>query len=87
MVENNNFYIEKIECIVFIGYSDVFEDLLTINKKLNIPTKIISSTDQSKDLRLDHIVFDTLDSNFYEYLTNDIGSNTKDEFKDYLNLE
>ena len=49
MVENNNFYIEKIECIVFIGYSDVFEDLLTINTKLNIHTKIISSTDQSTD--------------------------------------
>ena len=70
MVENNNFYIEKIECIVFIGYSDVFEDLLTINKKLNIPTKIISSTDQSTDLRLDHIVFDTVDSNFYDYIQN-----------------
>ena len=70
MVENNNFYIEKIECIVFIGYSDIFEDLLTINKKLNIPTKIISSTDQSTDLRLDHIVFDTVDSNFYDYIQN-----------------
>ena len=50
----------------FFGYSDIFEDLLTINKKLNIPTKIISSTAQSTDLRLDHIVVDTIDSNFYD---------------------
>jgi len=70
MVENDTFYIEKIESIVFIGYSDVFEELITINKKLNISTKIITSTNQSKDLRIDNIVFDTVDSNFYDYIKN-----------------
>ena len=61
---------DKLECIVFIGYSDVFENILTINKKLKIPTNIISSTDQSKYLKLDDIVFDTIDSNFYDYIQN-----------------
>ena len=68
MIKNNLFFIESIEKIVFIGFSDVLNDLIQINKSFNIPTDIISSTDQSKNLKLEHVVFDKIDAEFFNHL-------------------
>ena len=68
MIKNNLFFIESIEKIVFIGFSDVLNDLIQINKSFNIPTDIISSTDQSKNLKLEHVVFDKIDVEFFNHL-------------------
>lgn len=68
MIKNNLFYIENLKKIVFIGFSDVFNDLIKINKSFNIPTDIISSTDQSKSLKLEHVVFDKIDVEFFNHL-------------------
>lgn len=68
MVKNNLFHIESLEKIVFIGFSDVFNELIQINESLNIPTDIITSTDQSKNLKLEHVVFDKIDVEFFNHL-------------------
>lgn len=68
MIKNNSFHIESLEKIVFIGFLDVFNDLIQINESLNIPTDIISSTDQSKNLNFEHLVFDKIDEEFFNHL-------------------
>ena len=68
MVENNLFFINKIEKIVFIGFSGLFDDLIQINESFNIPTDIISSEDQSKNLKLEHVVFNKIDLQFFRYI-------------------
>jgi methionyl-tRNA formyltransferase len=67
MFENNLFYIDKIELIVFIGFSENFKELIEINKNLNIPTEIITSTDQSSGIKFNYKTFDKIDSDFYKY--------------------
>ena len=74
MVKNNLFHIESLEKIVFIGFSDVFNELIKINESLNIPTDIITSTDQSKNLKLEgklkanKIVYKILDNEIKKYI-------------------
>jgi len=68
MVSNNLFYIEKLEKIVFIGYSSVLDKLIEINNLLKISTDLITSSDQSKHLKIKYKVFDKIDENFYKYV-------------------
>ena len=51
MVDKNKFYLEKINSIVFLGYSSLFDEFIKFNSKLNINSKIITSPDQSKFIK------------------------------------
>tara|TARA_A100001015_G_scaffold320199_1_gene445734 strand:+ start:6813 stop:7820 length:1008 start_codon:yes stop_codon:yes gene_type:complete len=64
----NKFYIDNLTDIVFIGFSEVFENLIKINNELEINTSIISSTNQSKAIDFEHKVFDKIDKQFYNYV-------------------
>jgi hypothetical protein len=66
MIKNNNFFIDNLTTVVFLGQSNVFSKLIEINKSLNLNTLIITSSDQSKiiDKKINYKVFDKLDSKF-----------------------
>jgi len=66
MIRNNNFFIENLKKIVFIGHSDVLSKLVKINKYLKLQTFIITSSDQSKsiDKKISHKIFDKIDNKF-----------------------
>ena len=68
MVDKNKFYLEKINSIVFFGYSSLFDEFIKFNSKLNINSKIITSTDQSKFIKNEFIVFDLLGEEFIKYV-------------------
>lgn len=68
MIENNRFYVNSLEKIVFIGFSEVYEKLIQINASLNLATEIISSSDQSKGIHTKHVIFDKVDEKFYLYI-------------------
>ena len=68
MVDKNKFYLEKINNIVFLGYSSLFDEFIKFNLKLNINSKIITSTDQSKLIKNEFIVFDSLGEEFIKYV-------------------
>ena len=76
MVDKNKFYLEKINNIVFLGYSSLFDEFIKFNLELNINSKIITSTDQSKFIKNEFIVFDSLGEEFIKYV--------KDNFKKYF---
>ena len=42
MIKNNNFFIENLKTVVFIGHSDVLSELVKINKSLKLQTFIIT---------------------------------------------
>ncbi len=69
MVLKNRFYIKELRQIVFIGFSPVFSDLLETNRKNNIQSQILSSTDQSKRIFLAHKIFDKIDKNLYDFIS------------------
>ena len=48
MIKNNNFYIENLNSVVFLGQSDVFSKLIEVNNSLKLNTLIITSSHQSK---------------------------------------
>ena len=75
MIKSNKFYIQKLEAIVFIGFSEVISNLIEINQKLRLKTDIISSSDQSKKLKVKHIVFDKTDKMFINYIKNNFNIN------------
>ena len=58
MIKNNYFYNEKIESIVFIGFSKLFSKLIAVNNKLGIKSEILTSTDQSIDIDLEYKIFE-----------------------------
>jgi len=66
MIRNNNFFIENLKTVVFIGHSDVLSELVKINKSLKLQTFIITSSDQSKsiDKKISHKIFDKIDNKF-----------------------
>ena len=43
MIQNNKFFLKKINTVVFLGYEKIHEELAKINKKLKIKSVIISS--------------------------------------------
>ena len=70
MINNNNFYIENLNSVVFIGYSDVFSELIKINDLLKIKSLIVTCSDQSKliNKKIDYKIFDNLDNKFKEHI-------------------
>ena len=75
MINNNNFFIENLDTVVFLGQSDVFLKLIEVNNSLKLNTFIITSSHQSKliDKKIDYKTFDKLDDKFKNY----INKNTK----------
>ena len=70
MMKENNFYLESLSSVVFLGQSDFFFELIKINNKLNLETIIITSSHQSKliDKKIDFKVFDNLDEKFKDFI-------------------
>ena len=77
MKNSNNFYIDNLTDIVFIGFSEVFKELTKINMELEIKTTIITSTNQSEQIDSTHKVFDKIDNQFFDYVNKNFNiSNT-----------
>ena len=70
MIKKNKFYIENLRSVVFLGQSDVFSQLIKINKKLNLETIIITGSQQSKliDEKINFKVFNNLDEKFKKFI-------------------
>ena len=70
MIKNNNFTVENIKHVVFLGYHEKFADLMELNKKYGIKTEIVTSSDQAKLIpkKLDFKVFDNINDEFKKYL-------------------
>ena len=74
MINNNNFFIENLNSVVFLGQSDVFSELIKVNNSLNLDTLIVTSSHQSKliDKKIDYKIFDTLDDKFKKFINKNI---------------
>ena len=74
MIKNNNFYIENLNSVVFLGQSDVFYKLIEVNKLLKLNTFLITSSHQSKliDKKIDYKIFDKLDNKFKDFINTNI---------------
>ena len=70
MIKNNNFYIENLNSVVFLGQSDIFSKLIEINNSLKLNTLIITSSHQSKLIgkKIDYKIFDKLDNKFKDFI-------------------
>lgn len=70
MIENNKFYLNDLKNIVFFGYSEKFEELLDINKKLKLNSFIITDPNQSKLIKkkIDFKKFKKFDDKLKSYL-------------------
>jgi len=70
MIKNNNFFIENLKTVVFLGQSDVFSELIKINNSLKLETLIITSSHQSKliDKKIDFKIFDNIDEKFKDFI-------------------
>ena len=62
---------KNIKNIVILGYTPLIEDVLKINKNLNLNTYLITSPDQKKKIKskIQHKVFKNLDSKFRNYVS------------------
>ncbi len=74
MINNNCFFIENLNSVVFLGQSDVFFELIKVNNSLNLDTLIVTSSHQSKliDKKIDYKIFDTLDDKFKKFINKSI---------------
>ena len=74
MIKNNNFYIENLNSVVFLGQNDVFSKLIEVNNSLKLNTLIITSSHQSKliDKKIDYKIFDKLDDKFKDFINKNI---------------
>lgn len=72
----NNFNIDKIEAIVFMGFSPYIEKLFSICNKQGIKPFLISSPDQSKNLNsaIEFKSFSNLNENFSEFIKNNFNA-------------
>ena len=73
MINENTFFINKIQNIIFLGYSDKLENLFKINNEFKIKSFIVTSPDQNKKLKnkkfaKDIKIFQTLDIKFRNYI-------------------
>ncbi len=70
MIKNNNFYIENLKSVIFLGQSNSFLELIKFNKSLNLKTSVITSTNQSKliDKKIKFKIFDKLDNKFKSFI-------------------
>ena len=77
MIKNNFFCFEKIEKVVFIGYSKIFEKLIKINQDNNIKTIIITSSSQATEIdkKIKFNIFDKIDEKFNKFVKDNVNSN------------
>lgn len=70
MISKNHFYIQNLKSVVFLGKSEIFPELIKINKKLKLDTLVITSTHQSKLIKneIQYKIFDKLDVNFKKFI-------------------
>ncbi len=73
MIKNNNFFIENLSSVVFLGESNAFPKLLEVNKNLNLKTLIITSSHQSKLIKkVNYKIFDNLDDKFKKFINKNL---------------
>tara|TARA_Y100000816_G_C26102822_1_gene584994 strand:- start:200 stop:1213 length:1014 start_codon:yes stop_codon:yes gene_type:complete len=74
MIKKNQFFIENLKNVVFLGQSDYFLDYIKINNSLKLKTIIITSSNQSKfiDKKIKFKVFDKLDQKFEKFILRNI---------------
>ena len=71
MNKKNYYKLKNINSIVFLGHSEVFEDLIKINKELNLRSEIITSSSFKKKLKgFKFKVFKKIDKSFFKYIEN-----------------
>ena len=80
MIQNNNFYIDDLNTIVFLGASTKYDALLEINNVHDLETIIITSPDQANWNSLKKIkhpinVFNELDSSFRTFVEDKVDTN------------
>jgi len=70
MIKDNYFFIENLKSVFLIGASDIFAELIEINKFLGLNTFVITSSDQSKliDKKIKYKIFDKIDLNFENFI-------------------
>jgi len=70
MIKNNQFYIENLQSVVFLGCSKVLGKLVDVNTKVGIKSLIITSSDQAKNIDngLKFKIFNKIDINFKKYI-------------------
>ena len=71
MTSMNKFYINKLSSVVFLGHTDVFNELLKINNNLKLKTIIITSKDQSKKIEnknFKYFIYDKMDNKFKNFI-------------------
>ena len=70
MIKNNKFYINNLRDMIILGVSQRLEELISINKHLNLNTTIITSSHQSKliDKKIKYKIFDNLDEDFKKFV-------------------
>ncbi|MAV82145.1 MAG: hypothetical protein CMI90_01615 [Pelagibacteraceae bacterium] len=71
MIHNNKFFFKKLKAIVFIGQSDIFDQLIKINNNLSLKTIIITSEDQSKIIdkkKVKFSIFNKIDKKFQNFI-------------------
>ena len=75
MINNNNFFIENLNSVVFLGGGGhIFSELIEVNNSLKLDTLIITSSHQSKliDKKIDYKIFDKLDDKFKDFIDKNI---------------
>tara|TARA_Y100000816_G_scaffold163605_1_gene117128 strand:+ start:4887 stop:5891 length:1005 start_codon:yes stop_codon:yes gene_type:complete len=70
MIKKGKFFIKNLKNVIFLGESDVFRDLIDINNKKGINSKIITSPAQSKNISVDlkFKKFAKIDSKFKKFI-------------------
>ena len=76
MIKNNSFYLDKIETVVFMGYSPIFDKLIKINRDHQIKSIIITSSAQAKKInkKIKFKIFDKFDDQFNKFIKNNTRS-------------
>ncbi len=74
MIINNQFYIKNLKSVIFLGQSEIFPELIKINKSLKLNTLIISGSHQSKliDKKIDYKIFNKLDNKFKKFIKSNV---------------
>ena len=86
MIKNNNFFIENLSSVVFLGESNAFPKLVEVNKNLNLKTLIITSSHQSKLIKkVNYKIFDNLDDKFKKFINKNL--KIKIQFLSVLELD
>ena len=74
MINNNKFFIEKLNSVVFLGGGHIFSELIEINNSLKLNTLVITTSHQSKliDKKIDYKIFDKLDDKFKKFINKNV---------------